>query len=216
MKSQPGEQLVEGPQLDVDRLRHRGRDERVVGLRPPCPKARAAARHLAADAPEPDHAQPLAAELDTRERLAIPASPPSSRRRPAARLRARASSSARASSAVETRLPPGEFMTITPRRVAASRSTLSTPTPGRPITFRFLAASSTSAVIWLPLRTGSRGREPRSSPARPAAGPSGCRRPAFGPQDLGAALGDALEDEDLVAQICQPSPDRTMSCAERP
>ncbi len=58
-----------------------------------------------------------------------------------------------ASSAVETRLPPGEFMTMMPRRVAAARSTLSTPTPGRPMTLRFLAASSTSAVIWLPLRT---------------------------------------------------------------
>jgi hypothetical protein len=43
-------------------------------------------------------------------------------------------------------------MTTTPRRVAASRSTLSTPTPGRPMIRRFVAASSTSAVIWLPLR----------------------------------------------------------------
>ncbi len=49
--------------------------------------------------------------------------------------------------------PPGEFITSTPRRVAAWRSTLSTPTPARPMTLRFLAASITSAVIWLPLRT---------------------------------------------------------------
>ena len=60
---------------------------------------------------------------------------------------------ATASSAVDTVLPPGEFMTRTPRRVAAARSTLSTPTPARPMTFRFFAASITSAFIWLPLRT---------------------------------------------------------------
>ena len=67
-------------------------------------------------------------------------------------LRATAKSSPRVSSAVETMFPPGEFMTTMPRRVAASRSTLSTPTPGRPITLSFFAASRTSAVIWLPLR----------------------------------------------------------------
>ncbi len=70
-----------------------------------------------------------------------------------ATLRARASIRATASSAVETVLPPGEFMTSTPRRVAAARSTLSTPTPARPMTFRLFAASITSAFIWLPLRT---------------------------------------------------------------
>ena len=69
-----------------------------------------------------------------------------------ATLRATAKRRARASSAVDTRLPIGEFITMMPRRVAASRSTLSTPTPGRPTTFSFLPASSTSAVIWLPLR----------------------------------------------------------------
>ena len=42
-------------------------------------------------------------------------------------LRARASIRAIASSAVEIVLPPGEFMTSTPRRVAAARSMLSTP-----------------------------------------------------------------------------------------
>ena len=70
-----------------------------------------------------------------------------------ARFRERASISATASSAVAMELPPGEFMTRTPRRVAAWRSTLSTPTPARPITFRFRAASITCAFIWLPLRT---------------------------------------------------------------
>ena len=37
-------------------------------------------------------------------------------------------------SAVVTLLPSGLFITTMPRRVAASRSTLSTPTPARPIT----------------------------------------------------------------------------------
>ena len=60
--------------------------------------------------------------------------------------------SATASSAVETVLPPGEFITRTPRRVAASRSTLSIPTPARPITRRLFAASITSGVILLPER----------------------------------------------------------------
>ena len=41
---------------------------------------------------------------------------------------------AKDSSAVEIVLPPGVFMTTTPRCVAASTSTLSTPTPARPTT----------------------------------------------------------------------------------
>ena len=40
-------------------------------------------------------------------------------------------------SAAETTVDSGAFATTMPRRVAASTSTLSTPTPARPITFRF-------------------------------------------------------------------------------
>ena len=72
-----------------------------------------------------------------------------------ATLRASDSSSASASSAVETRLPIGEFITTTPWRVAACRSTLSTPTPGRPMTRSLRAAAKTSGVIWLLLRSSS-------------------------------------------------------------
>src|SRR3984893_2865149 len=50
-------------------------------------------------------------------------------------------------------LPPGVFMTITPRRVATSTSTLSTPTPARPTAFSRLAASITFAVIFVCERT---------------------------------------------------------------
>ena len=61
--------------------------------------------------------------------------------------------SANASSAVETVFPAGAFITATPRRVAASRSMLSSPTPARPTTLRLSAASSSSASACVPLRT---------------------------------------------------------------
>ena len=46
--------------------------------------------------------------------------------------------SEKACSAVEIVFPPGVFITMMPRFVAASTSTLSTPTPARPITFSFV------------------------------------------------------------------------------
>ena len=49
-------------------------------------------------------------------------------------LRAAETMSENACSAVEMVFPPGVFMTMMPRRVAASTSTLSTPTPARPMT----------------------------------------------------------------------------------
>ena len=49
-------------------------------------------------------------------------------------------------SAVERMFDCGAFTTITPRRVAASTSTLSRPMPARPTTTRSVPASSTSAV----------------------------------------------------------------------
>ena len=55
-------------------------------------------------------------------------------------------------SPVVTLLPPGVFMTTMPRLVAASASMFSYPTPARPITLRFFAASINSAVILVPLR----------------------------------------------------------------
>ena len=55
--------------------------------------------------------------------------------------RASASISEMACSAVVIELPNGVFITMMPRAVAAGISTLSTPMPARPITFRFLAAS---------------------------------------------------------------------------
>ena len=57
--------------------------------------------------------------------------------------RAIASISASVCSATEMALPPGVFITSTPAAVAASRSTLSTPTPARPMTRSFGAFSNT-------------------------------------------------------------------------
>ena len=67
--------------------------------------------------------------------------------------RASASISEMACSAVVIELPKGVFITITPAAVAAGMSTLSTPIPARPTTFRFLAALSTSAVSLVAERT---------------------------------------------------------------
>ena len=64
-------------------------------------------------------------------------------------LRASASSSAIVCSAAVTTLDCGALATTIPRLVAASTSTLSTPTPARPITRRFVAWPISSAVIFV-------------------------------------------------------------------
>ena len=66
---------------------------------------------------------------------------------------ARLSSMDRVCSAALMVLPPGVFITTTPRAVAASTSTLSTPTPARPTTLSRGAAAKRSAVTRLALRT---------------------------------------------------------------
>ena len=70
-------------------------------------------------------------------------------------LRAWASSSAMVCSAADSTFDCGAFTTMTPRRVAASTSTLSRPMPARPTTTSSSAASSTSAVTWVALRITS-------------------------------------------------------------
>jgi hypothetical protein len=69
--------------------------------------------------------------------------------------RASDSMSAKACSATLMLLPPGALVTITPRALAASRSTLSTPDPARAMIFNLLAASMTSFVTLVALRTRS-------------------------------------------------------------
>ena len=61
-------------------------------------------------------------------------------------LRARATSSPTVCSAAEMTVDSGAFATTMPRRVAASTSTLSIPTPARAITFRRTAREMSSAV----------------------------------------------------------------------
>src|SRR4051794_20452985 len=56
-------------------------------------------------------------------------------------------------SATEIALPPGVFITSTPASVAAGMSTLSTPTPARPITRSLGAAAKTSLSTFTALRT---------------------------------------------------------------
>ena len=103
-------------------------------------------------------------------------------------LRAWASSSAMVCSAADTMLLCGALTTITPRRVAASVSTLSRPIPARPTTSRSLPAASTSSVTVVAERM-----------IRAWA-------PAHGLQQLGR--GQPLADVDLVAgrpQAVQPA-----------
>ena len=69
--------------------------------------------------------------------------------------RASANIRATACSAVVIELPNGVFMTTMPRAVAAGMSTLSTPIPARPTTFRLVAASSRSAVTLVAERIAS-------------------------------------------------------------
>ena len=70
-------------------------------------------------------------------------------------LRASASMSAMVCSAAETMFDVGALHTMMPRSVAASTSTLSTPTPARPMIFKLLPAAMTSRVACVAERTMS-------------------------------------------------------------
>ena len=107
--------------------------------------------HLAADVAEADDAQDLALQFVAQEFLLLPFA---RFRRGAAPGTERASERMKASvcSATATALPPGVFITTTPRAVAASQSTLSTPTPARPTTRSLGASANSSLVILTALR----------------------------------------------------------------
>ena len=86
--------------------------------------------------------------------------------------RARVSIRAQACSATLTLVAPGAFSTSTPRALAASRSTLSTPVPARATTRRRGAAARTPDVTRVALRTmrpSASARSAASVSARPAA-----------------------------------------------
>ncbi|CAA9340896.1 MAG: hypothetical protein AVDCRST_MAG90-1940 [uncultured Microvirga sp.] len=80
--------------------------------------------------------------------------------------RASANIIATACSAVVIELPKGVFMTITPRAVAAGMSTLSTPIPARPITFRPFACPSILAVTLVAERMAKPSYWPIASASR--------------------------------------------------
>src|ERR1035438_2463831 len=75
--------------------------------------------------------------------------------------RAMASMSPSVCSATEMAFPPGVFITRTPAAVAASRSTLSTPTPARPMTRSLGACSSTARSTCTTLRTSKASQSAR-------------------------------------------------------
>jgi hypothetical protein len=107
----------------------------------PSPLARCATWR--ADAAEADDAEAGARELAAEER-SIPTSARVMRSE-RARPRAAASISAIVSSAAEVVLASGALSTTIPRRLAASRSMLSTPTPPRPIALSRVAARSSAS-----------------------------------------------------------------------
>ena len=89
-------------------------------------------------------------------------------------LRASAVSSAMVCSAAVITLDWGALATTMPRRVAASTSTLSTPTPARPTALRLSALSIRSAVSLV----AERMRMPSNSPMRRSSSPSSQSAPS--------------------------------------
>ena len=124
-----------------------GRDERVVGDHPHLQPERAAG-DLLADAAEAEHPERLLRELDPAPLRALPAAL-YQRRVAWGMLRASASSSPIVCSAAETMFDSGAFATTIPWRVAASTSTLSTPTPGAADHLQPRPGSISSAVSFV-------------------------------------------------------------------
>ena len=154
-----------------------------------------AARDLLADAPEAENAERLPRELEPAVARALPAAVLERRvclRGCSARARAAGRS---VCSAAEMTVDSGAFATTIPRRVAASTSTLSTPTPARPITFSrsalldqigassFVAERITIAVV-------ARRSSPRESPFASTSTSKRSRK------QLEPGLGDRLADQD--------------------
>src|SRR5947209_7743847 len=86
--------------------------------------------------------------------------------------RASASIKVIACSAVVIELPKGVFITMMPLAVAAGMSTLSTPMPARPMTFRFFARSKIFGVTLVAERIASPSKLPISSASFSLSAPS--------------------------------------------
>ena len=117
----------------------------------------------------------------------------------AAVRRATPYSSARVCSAAAMVLPVGALTTVMPARVAASRSTLSTPTPARPMTTSRVPAAISSASTWTWLRTMSASYSGRIAHSSSRLQPDALVDLVVGAEELDALGGDGLGDEDLHA-----------------
>ena len=121
----------------------------------------------------------------------------------AGRRRAIARRSPRVCSATAVVFPPGVFMTITPRSVAASTSIESTPAPARPMTSRRRPASITARVTLVALRTMS----PSYSPTRPASSRS--------PSEPATSTSRPCLRSASTPMVCRPSVTRTRFTTSR-
>ena len=107
-----------------------------------------------ADIAAADDAQRLAGDFDA-EKLFFSHLPAWVEASASGICRASANISVMACSAVVIELPNGVFITMMPRAVAGGMSTLSTPMPARPITFRRRACARIFAVTLVAERIAS-------------------------------------------------------------
>ena len=131
-------------QFDAERLGAGFGQERVVGQHAHAEGQRALG-DFAADAAHAEHAERLARQFGALETACGPICRRPSRRGPAAPCAPGSGSWRRTVRRWKWCCRPGVFITTTPRCVAASTSTLSTPTPARPTTRNCGAASMTLA-----------------------------------------------------------------------
>jgi hypothetical protein len=191
--------LVEAPELDVGLLRHGGRHEGVERLDLHAERA-AAQGHLPPDAPEADDTEALAEELHAGEGLAVPA----------ARLhRGVGGREVPRQGEHQRHRQLGRGDGVAPRRVHDQD-----PAPRRRLQVDVVDTHPRAAdhpealrgVDHLGVHLAAAANEDgvvRRHPLHQLRGRQGLLHvhgPAFGPQDLGTTLGDALQDENADAQ----------------
>src|SRR5689334_9852965 len=113
-----------------------------------------------------------------------------------------------ACSAVVMELPNGVFITTIPFAVAAGMSTLSTPMPARPMTFRFFAAAMTSGLTLVAERIARPSYVPMISFSFAASGPICGRKSTSRPRALKMpiAAGDSSSEIKTFGISCLLAP----------
>src|SRR6266542_1341927 len=106
--------------------------------------------------------------------------------------------------------PPGVFITTTPRRVAASRSTLSTPTPARPTTRSRVAFSRSFAVTFVALRTASASYPPTIASSSAGGSPTFTSTSSPASRRIRTASGERSSDTSTRAAIAHLLPSDTI------